>query len=158
MSTTAAKDVVIKPTIADVTEEELKEFKRRYIETADRSFIDDRLRVTLPEHLHGEWIGKDEFSQFHARAKGFVDGREFLSEKNISHNSPDGPSVGDVMFMVIPKKKYLAMQEIDAITAKRRSGIDRDIAEEMYNTMAREIGLGIEPDRPSARIISNTSR
>jgi hypothetical protein len=134
--------------------EEVLEYKRRLFETADRSFVNDRLNVELPENLHGEWIGIDDFSQFHAQAKGYSDGSEYLQAHNRLHERPDGSTVGDVKFMVIPKWKYVAQQEQAAIMSERQSGINSDTANDQYKSYASRLGLGVETDGSIGRNIS----
>ena len=123
------------------TEQEVLEYKRRLIETADRSFVNDRLNVSLPDHLHGEWIGIDDFSQFNAQMKGFTDGSEFLTNMNRLHERPDGPTVGDVKFMVIPKWKHEANVEHDRLRSEKNSGLSADAGQE-YDEYAASVGLG----------------
>lgn len=148
-----SKDTVPPPT-TQPTEKEVLEYKRRLFETADRSFVNDRLNVPLPDGLYGEWIGIDDFSQFHAQAKGYIDGSEYLQEHNKLHERPDGSTVGDVKFMVIPKWKYEAQQEQAKIMSDRQSGINSDTANEQYKSYAAKLGLGVESDRSSGRSIS----
>jgi hypothetical protein len=131
--------------------EEVKQFKRRLFETADRSYVNDRLNVTtLPEHLYGEWIGIDDFSQFHAKQQGFIDGSEYLLEHNKMHQSSIGSSIGDVKFMVIPKWKHTAMQEVTALQSAKKSGLGGDELRDQYNSYAESIGLGITSDEKSS--------
>lgn len=136
------------------TEEEKLAYKRRLFETADRSFLNDRFTVPLPEDMHGEWLGTDDFSQYTAAQRGFVDGSEYLTAFNKVHEQADGKStIGDVKFMVVPKWKYEAHQEILAIEANRKSGITGEKAQEEHNAYARSIGLRVDNDSPSTRII-----
>jgi hypothetical protein len=148
---TKPTDTVPKPTDAQVLE-----YKRKLFETADRSYVNDRLIVNIPAHLHGEWIGVDDFSQFHAQAKGFVDGSEFLEGHNKLHDRPDGNAIGDVKFMVIPKWKHEAQMEQAAIMSERQSGINSDVANERYRAYASQLGLGVEKDSSSGRRISGS--
>ena len=147
-------DTVPKPTVTTPSDAEILEYKRRLFETADRSYVNDRLSVNLPPHLHGEWIGIDDFSQFHAQAKGYVDGSEFLGEHNKIHDRPDGSTVGDVKFMVIPKWKYEAQIEQAAIISERNSGINSDAANERYQAYAQQLGLGVERENSTGRRIT----
>lgn len=141
-------------TVPQPTQQEVIEYKRRLFETADRSFVNDRLTVALPEHLHGEWIGVDEFSQFHAQAKGYIDGTEFLRPENVMHERPDGSTVGDVKFMIIPKWKYEVQLEQAALISERNSGINSDTANERYKAYAAQLGLGVEREKSVGRTIS----
>lgn len=139
---------------AEATEEEKLAFKRRLFETADRSYLNDRFNVPLPEDMYGEWIGTDDFSQFNAQNKGFVDGAEFLKQFNKIHEQADGKStIGDVKFMVIPKWKQEAHQEMAAVEAARKSGLTADYGRDMYAAHAKSIGLTVEPEKTTARII-----
>ncbi len=147
-----SKDTV--PTTTAPSDKEVLEYKRRLFETADRSFVNDRLNVVIPENLHGEWIGIDDFSQFHAQAKGYVDGSEYLQNHNRLHERPDGSTVGDVRFMVIPKWKFEAQQEQAAVMAERQSGINSDTANDQYKAYASRLGLGVESDSSIGRNIS----
>lgn len=140
------------------TPEEILEYRRRQFETADRSYLNDRLNVTLPEGLYGEWIGRDDFSQYQAKAKGFVDGSEFLGEFNKLYETSDGKSVvGDVVFMVIPKWKYIEQQKVAESFAARRSGINARDVDEAEKIQAEAMGLGVErAERTTARVIDGT--
>lgn len=144
------------PASTSPSEKEVLEYKRRLFETADRSYVNDRLLVKIPDHLHGEWIGIDDFSQFHAQAKGYVDGSEYLAEHNKVHDRPDGTAIGDVKFMVIPKWKYEAQQEQAALNAERQSGINSDAANEQYRAYAERLGLGVENENTTGRRLSGT--
>ena len=152
-------DALIKtPAYVAPTEEEVLQFKRRHFETADRSYVNDRLNVTtLPEHLYGEWIGIDDFSQFHAKQQGFVDGSEHLMEHNKIHSAATGSSIGDVKFMVIPKWKHTAMQEITALQSAKKSGLGGDELRDQYNSYADSIGLGrFREDQSSSKKITGS--
>lgn len=135
------------------TKAEQDAFRARYIETADRSYINERLQVHgLPEHLHGEWIGIDPFSQFNAKSRGFVDGAEYITPDNIMHYTPEGGVIGDVKFMVISKAKYLIMKEVDDDRARKLSGIG--LKEEEYHEQARRSGVGInEAETTTTRVL-----
>jgi|688.fasta_scaffold11762_9 hypothetical protein len=138
------------------SDQEVLEYKRRLFETADRSYVNDRLIVNLPEHLHGEWLGVDDFSQFHAQAKGYVDGSEYLEGHNKLHDRPDGSTIGDVKFMVIPKWKHEAQLEQAALMSERQSGINSDAANERYQAYASQLGLGVERESSTGRRISGS--
>lgn len=139
--------------ILNPTPEQQIQYKRRLFETADRSFIVDRLNVKLPEGLTGEWHGTDALSQMIAEAKGFRDGSKYLEKHNKLHDNPEGNRVGDVRFMVIETWRYEAQREAERLQANRRSGISADANDE-YREYAKSIGLGIqEGEVSSGRII-----
>ncbi len=138
--------------------DEIKEFTRQYIETADRSFINERLQVrNLPPHFHGEWVAVDPFSQFNAKAKGFVDGTEYLTDDNVVHYTPEGGVIGDVKFMVMSKQRFQAMQEIDQLNAQRRTGISLT-ADEEYRMLAEKVGANVDGKNFGATNERNTTR
>lgn len=136
------------------TADEIAQFRARTIEAADRSWINDRLVVDLPEHLHGEWHSTDHGTQMISQATGFVDGSEYLSERNVIHDGPDGKTVGDVKFMVIPKWKYQVIQEEKLREADRRSGLNADYQGDQDRALAQQIGLGVENERSTGRLIT----
>jgi hypothetical protein len=148
---------IITQTAAPSTEpttEEVQAFKRRLIETADRSYLNDRFNVPLPEHLYGQWVGTDDFSQFQAQQQGYVDGQEYLTKFNKIHEQADGKStIGDVKFMVIPKWKHEAYEERNQIIAARKSGLNADEVSKMESSYAKSIGLDTLPDSTTARRI-----
>lgn len=147
--------IITQSPLAQATEEEKLQFKRRLIETADRSFLNDRFNVPLPPDMYGEWIGTDDFSQYNAQVKGYVDGSEFLTATNKVHEQAGGKStIGDVKFMVIPKWKHEAQQEVLALEASRKSGITGEKAQEDYNAYARSLGLKVDAAGPTTRIIN----
>ncbi len=140
------------------TEEEILQYRRAQFEQADRSYLNDRLNVQLPEGLYGEWIGRDDFSQYQAKAKGFVDGSQYLGEFNKLYETSDGKSaVGDVVFMVIPKWMHDEQRRVADTLAARRSGINAQDVDEAEKAMAEAMGLGVERgEKTSARVIDGT--
>lgn len=138
--------------------EEIEAFRQRTIELADRSYINDRLNVQLPEHLYGEWIGTDDFSQYNASLRGFVDGSEYLSDFNRLHEGAVGSSVGDVKFMVIPKWKQDIFVEAAQEESRRRAGFSGPVPEEAgYKQQAKNEGIGvISEEQSSTRTITGT--
>lgn len=136
-----------------LNETELAAFKSRYIETADRSYLNERLAVrNLPDHLYGEWVGTDSFSQFNAKARGFVDGASYLGPDNIMHYTPEGGVIGDVKYMVISKQLYNAMKDIDDEKARKQSGIG--FKDEAYKETARQMKLGVSnEEQGSTRVL-----
>jgi hypothetical protein len=138
------------------TEAEIAEFRKRTLEMADRSYINDRLNVPLPPDMHGEWIGTDDHSQYNAMIRGFVDGAEYLTNINKIHEQATGSSVGDVKFMVIPKWKQEVYLEAAQRESLRRSGFNGPVGEEdMFKQQASQAGLGvINDERPSTKSIS----
>lgn len=138
------------------TPEEVAAFRKRQIEMADRSFLNDRLNVDLPEGLHGEWIGRDDFSQYNAQTLGFVDGTEYLGKFNKLYETADGKSaVGDVQFMVIPKWKYDTYLEQRQLESARKSGLNPDYVRQQEQALAEQLGLKAEPNT-TARVIDGT--
>lgn len=132
------------------SQQEKAEYARRVIEMADRSYLSDRLTVALPDHLHGEWIGVDDFSQYNAQVAGFEPcPEEYLNETNHLHHQADGKSsVGDVRFMVVPKWKYDILQEAKRVEAARRSGTDAAYAESLQEDFQNSYGLSeLKQDR-----------
>lgn len=157
MSTAAKTTDTVPPPTSTPTEQEVKDFKRRLFETASRSYINDRLNVELPPDMHGEWIGVDDFSQYHASLKGFVDGAQYLTDNNKMFQRPDGSTLGDVRFMVIPKWKYEAMQELAQMESARKAGIrGKAEVDDMYSEYARSIGLNELGEASNTRSISGT--
>lgn len=135
------------------SQQEQEQFKARYIETADRSYLNERLIVpTVPPHLHYEWLGTDDFSQFNAQSRGFVDGSEFLTPDSIMHYTPVGGVIGDVKLMVIPKWKYEAMKKIDDEKAAQQGGLTQK--EYNYRQNALNMGLGVDRDRTETEVLS----
>ncbi len=136
------------------TEQQVADFKRRLIETADRSYLNDRFDVPLPPELVGQWIGTDDFSQFNAEQQGWIDGSQYLTKFNKIHEQADGKStIGDVKFMVIPKWKYDAFEERNALLAARKSGLNPTDIDSREKAYAKSIGLDVMPDSTTARRI-----
>jgi hypothetical protein len=154
MTAVTATDTKIITQALAPTEEEKREYKRRLFESADRSYLNDRLNVDLPPHLYGEWIGTDDFSQYNAQQRGFVDGTEYLSKFNKLHETSDGRSViGDVKFMVVDKWKHEAQQEIAMLESARKSGLNASAVEKMEEEFAKSVGIDRMPTKQSARVI-----
>ena len=145
------KTIIQKPSA-----EEIESFRQRTIEMADRSYVNDRLNVALPEGLYGEWIGTDDFSQYHAQMKGFVDGSEYLSDFNRLHEGAAGSSVGDVKFMVIPKWKHDVYVEAAQAEAERRSGIKSNSIDQEYKSKGLNSNLGVLNEATESRSLTGT--
>lgn len=137
------------------TKEEILEYRRKQLAQADRSYLNDRLNVELPDGLYGEWIGRDDFSQYQAQAKGFVDGSQYLQKYNKLYETADGKSaVGDVVFMVIPKWMKEEQDKVAQEIADRRSGIRARDVDETEKALAESIGLSVDRDaKTTARVI-----
>jgi hypothetical protein len=115
------------------------------------------LNVPLPPDLEGEWIGTDDFSQYNASHRGFVDGQEHLTAFNKLHETPTGSTTGDVKFMVRPKWMAEKEREINVLQAAYRAGISprEDEVTERYRTYAESIGLPhLAGETSSTRFIS----
>lgn len=135
------------------TEEEINLFRQRTFETADRSWLNDRLNVPLPDNLHGEWHGTDASSQFNSKSQGFVDGSKYVPPEMAIHNGPEGFSLGDVKFMVIEKWKFNILREREKFEQDRRSGLNSDVYGDEKRAEARAIGLGVEDERSTGKVI-----
>lgn len=137
------------PSLSDLkisaTLEERAAYRARLVETGERSFIDERMNVKLPDHLHGEWVGVDDASQWGARSKGFVSGEEFIKSDNFLHAHPEGGRIGDVKFMVCPRWQYEERETVNRNIIARKHNLNVDAPTiATYNQMAAS---GINPMR-----------
>lgn len=94
------------------TDETTQEKRARFARVLERGFINDRLNVELPPHLHGEWVLDDPVAIDRARALGFDIDKEYATKRGL-HSSGDGAAkVGDVIFMVQSMEDHMLMEEI----------------------------------------------
>jgi len=152
------KTDTVPPTTNAPSQEEVLKYKRRLFETASRSYLNDQLTVQLPPELHGEWLGIDDFSQYHASIKGFVDGTEYITEQNKLFQRPDGSTLGDVKFMIIPKWKYDAQRELAAMESAAKAGLQgKDEVDSMYSKYSESLGLERLAEKTTTKVIETTN-
>ena len=138
-------------TIADLqvtaTPEERARYRARVIEQGERSFLDDRMNVGLPDHLYGEWVSIDDYSQTIAAQNGFVDGTQFLKKDKFLHAHPEGGRVGDVRFMVCAKWQHEEREKVKKELTAKKHGLNVDVpGRALRNQLANE---GLNPDSDS---------
>lgn len=105
------------------TPEERKRYRARLVEISERSIVSEIMNIPLPAGLHGEWIGTDDYSQYQARQRGFVDGAEFIDPARFLHMTVNGGVVGDTKFMVMPAWKYEEDRRAAAEISARRNNL-----------------------------------
>lgn len=136
-----------------VTEEERKQFRARVIEQGERSFLDDRMNIGLPDNLYGEWVSVDDYSQTIAQQNGFVDGSEFLRKDKFFHAHPEGGRVGDVRFMVCPKWQHEERMKVKKELIAKRHSLNVDVPGRALNNQLRAEGLNPDTDQTVTRAI-----
>lgn len=92
------------------------ERKARLATVLERGFVNERLHVDLPAHLHGEWAPIDQIEYY--RTLGFVIDTEYARNRSI-HARPELGGincavVGDVVYMVQSNEDYEIWNELRA--------------------------------------------
>lgn len=89
-----------------------EERKARIAAVLDRGITNDRLKVDLPEHLHGEWINRDPAEIMRMQALGFEIDTQYAPKRAL-HNVGDSSAViGDVVFMTCSKEVKELIDEV----------------------------------------------
>lgn len=86
--------------------------KARLARVLERGFVHDRLIVSLPSHLVGEWVRKDQMSIARKQALGFRIDDEYATQRSLHSDGEGNPVVGDVIFMVTERENFELFEEI----------------------------------------------
>jgi hypothetical protein len=99
-----------------VTVEERAQRKARLAEVYARGVLGDALHVSLPPHLHGEWVPRHDASINRKLSLGYTIDTEFApKQKKSMHDQGDGGShVVDVVFMTCSRETKEMLDEIKA--------------------------------------------
>lgn len=89
-----------------ISEAERKEYEARITSVLSRGILTDKLKVELPNDMHGEWVYNDATAITNKKLIGF-DIDETYAPKNALHTDASGkPIIGDTIFMTIPRWKF----------------------------------------------------
>lgn len=108
-----------------VVEEALSraERKKQFISILERGIIDDRLKVpNLPDHLHPQWVRKDQFSIDRMKSLGFWIDDKYAVERSLHSDGTKTAQVADVILMLCKKEDYEILQEIQQDEFVRNHG------------------------------------
>lgn len=120
-----------------------EEIKARVLSVLDRGIVNDRLHVTMPEHLHGEWVRNDPLEIDRLRMLGFWIDEEYSAKRAIHADGSKGNKVGDVIFMVTTKdnKDIIdeARREISARADRKNEREEREMQNNIRNATQGDI-------------------
>lgn len=96
--------------------------KARLATVLDRGVLNDRFKVNLPPHLHGEWIRNDPLAIDEMRLLGFTVDTEYATNRQIHSDGSPANIIGDVIHMVCLKEDKELIDEIRAERQAREHG------------------------------------
>lgn len=98
------------------TGESLEERKARIARVLDRGITADRLSVSLPNDMYGEWVSRDPVEIDRKRLLGFKIDDTYAVNRSLHSDGSSAPTIADVIFMVTTmENKHL----IDAVKRER---------------------------------------
>ena len=157
--------------VLSLTDEQAEKLVRRakrkaaLVEVLDRGIVNDRLRVELPDDLHGEWVSDNPEAISEMEVKGFKIDRTY-AKKRALHN--DGTSeigkVGDTIFMTCDKETHELIEEIrqeksrnvNGNTSARIRNKQREEKEFAANFKNSGITPIIDDDESTERVITGS--
>lgn len=95
-----------------VEKAERGELRARLASILDRGIVEDRLRVDIPDDLHGEWCRNDPLEVKRLQTLGFKIDDEYAIKRAIHSDGSSSAIVGDVVFMTCPKEVKEVIDEI----------------------------------------------
>lgn len=117
----------------------------RFADVGSRSNIGIRFNVKLPEDVYGEWIAKDEACIAEAKSLGFVMDTKYAVNNALHNDGTNVPTIGDAVFMVMPKKLKMALDAANAIRFRKHHGVARQLPEETeFENMIKDVGLSLQ--------------
>jgi len=116
--------------------------KIRLASVLDRGIVGDRLKVDLPDNLHGEWIFNDQTEIMRMEALGFTVDTEYAPKRALHSKGTGASYVGDVVFMTCEKETKDLIDEIkrEQYTRLNRKGKTQK-EEKDFNKMTEREGL-----------------
>lgn len=137
------------------------EKKKHFISILERGIVDDRLKVALPEHLHGQWVRRDQFSIDRMKSLGYWIDNEYAVERSLHSDGTKTAQVADVIFMVCNKEDHEILEEIrhDEFVknhgkpgqTSRSNSEERRLAEEVAQATGGDIPVINESNNRSVR-------
>jgi hypothetical protein len=112
---TKAEAKVIAPTEDEIKALKLKERQEKKAKVAavlERGLTNDRLRVELPDHLHGEWVHRDPNEILRMQTLGFRIDDTYAVKRSIHTDGSSAAIIGDVVFMVTDKDNKEIIDEV----------------------------------------------
>jgi hypothetical protein len=92
--------------------EERAQKKARLAVLLDRGFIQDRLKVPLPDDLHGEWVRNDPIDIQRLRTLGFEVDTQYATSRSLHNDGTGSAVIGDVIFMTTSRENKELIDEI----------------------------------------------
>lgn len=89
-----------------------EERKARLVRILDRGIVADRLKIDLPDHIHGEWVANDKSEIYRMQALGFKVDTQYAKQHALHDQGDDTAVVGDTIFMVCDRETKEILDEI----------------------------------------------
>jgi hypothetical protein len=97
--------------LAEKPVETREQRKARIARVLERGIVADRLKVELPNELHGEWVANDANEVARMEAMGFTVDKEYASKRALHSNNGES-RIGDVIHMIAPKEVKEVIDEL----------------------------------------------
>lgn len=120
----------------------IEEQVARRATTLDRGILHDRLKVELPEELHGEWCRNDPLEINRMRSLGFWVDDRYATKRSIHSDGSSANVVGDAIHMCTTKDNKKLIDAVQMEQSRRAQGlskVEREEEEFAHNT-ARDTG------------------
>ena len=88
-----------------------KERRARLAQVLDRGYTEIRLRVPLPNDVHGEWVHNSPTEIHRLESMGFKIDDRYAVKNTLHSDGTDKPIIGDVIHMICP---MVIKEDIDA--------------------------------------------
>jgi hypothetical protein len=138
-------DIVIGEGVDHVTEEDkmhaflvarAAETQPRLVDILDRGIVVDRLKVLLPEDVHGEWVPNDKMEIARYEALGFVIDTVYAPKRSLHSDGTGKAIVGDTVFMIchksvrdtIDRMRAKAFEDAHAVGAGKKQAEEKEYA------------------------------
>lgn len=109
-----------------------------------RGQVNSRLDVPLPNDVHGEWVPDDPLEISRKQALGFKIDTEYALANKLHSDGTGKPKVGDVIYMVCPKRVKEIIDKIAHQKYLENNGVKRrekdQLEEKGYRTNIRQLG------------------
>lgn len=143
-----------------LTPEMIADRKAKILKVLDRGYLNDRLMVSIPNDLHGEWVDRrDDVEIMRKKGLGFdfyippaTAGEEI---KTLQSDGTKHVIVGDVVLMTIAKPEYEIIQSVYRERFKKTHMQKKPQEQQQFETQMKSTApeLGIIDESSTTRIV-----
>lgn len=136
---------------AESMDEKVARISALYADVLERGYVNDRIAVTLPPHLHGEWIRNNDVDINDAKFLGFEIDKEYAPKRGLHGDNAEVAVLGDTIFMTCPKEVKIALDKIQAKFIDSRHNPKKPAEEANFESTTRSGTGGIIPTINNSR-------